>query len=55
MAKKRILISVDAETDQRIRQYVYEHHTTISQCFIDWVWAQKVTNEQIRGQEHLNL
>lgn len=50
MAKVRINISLDESTAERLKQYAFEKHTTVSQAITDWIWAQKVENSQIRGQ-----
>lgn len=51
--KIRVNISVTEETAERLKQYAYEHHTTVSQAITDWIWAQKVTFSNLPGQERL--
>lgn len=51
--KRRINISVSGDTEERLKQYAWEHHKTVSQAITDWIWAEKVKNEQIRGQRNL--
>ncbi|MBQ6450725.1 MAG: hypothetical protein IJJ29_02245 [Solobacterium sp.] len=48
--KQRVNISVTEDTAERLKQYAWEHHTTVSQAITDWIWSAKVKNEQIRGQ-----
>ena len=43
------------DTAERLKQYAYEQHKTISQAITDWTWNAKVRNEQIRGQQSLVL
>lgn len=51
--KKRINISVTEDTEERLKQYAWEHHKNVSQAITDWIWSVKVKNEQIRGQTNL--
>lgn len=53
MAKKRINLSVDADTLERLRQYAWENHSTVSKAVTDLIWNAKVKNVQIRGQMSL--
>ena len=46
-------ISVDEDTAERLRQYAWEHHSSVSKAISDLIWSTKVKNDQIRGQ--LNL
>lgn len=48
--KQRVNISVTEDTAERLKQYAWEHHTSVSQAITDWIWSAKVKNEQIRGQ-----
>lgn len=50
MAKIRVNISIDENTHERLKQYAFEHHTTVSQAVTDWIWSQKIKNENVRGQ-----
>ena len=50
--KQRINISVTEDTVERLKQYAWEHHKTVSQSITDWIWSVKVKNEQIRGQKN---
>lgn len=50
MPKVKINISVDPDTAERIKQYAFENHKTVSQAVTDWIWAQKVKGENLRGQ-----
>ncbi len=52
-SKIRVNISITEETAERLKQYAYEHHTTVSQAITDWIWKQKVTCENIQGQEKI--
>ena len=50
MAKIRINISVDEDTAERLRQYAWEQHSSVSKAITDLIWSTKVKNGQIRGQ-----
>ena len=50
MAKVRVNISLEESTHERLKQYAFEHHTTVSQAITDWIWREKVKNENVRGQ-----
>ena len=52
--KQRINISLSPDTADRLKQYAWEHHTNVSQAITDWIWAAKVKNEQIRGQQTID-
>ena len=53
MAKVKVNLSLEADTAERLKQYAYEHRMTVSQAVTDWIWAQKVKNENFRGQMSL--
>lgn len=53
--KKRVNIYITEDTDERLRQYAYEQHTTISGVITQMTWEAKVKYEQIKGQCSLNL
>ena len=55
MAKERLNITVTSDTKERLRQYAFENHKSISQAITDWIWSQKVKNEQIRGQQRIDI
>ena len=55
MAKTRINISVDEDTAERLHQYAWEHHSSVSKAISDLIWSAKVKNEQIRGQMNFTL
>lgn len=55
MPKIRMNISVDEDTAERLRQYAWEHHSSVSKAISDLIWSAKVKNEQIRGQMTLSL
>lgn len=48
--KIRMNISVSTGTKERLMQYAYEHHTTVSQAITDWVWKEKVKYSNLPGQ-----
>lgn len=50
MGFKRISISLDDETHDRLKQFAYEHHMTVSSVIKQWIWSQKLKNENLRGQ-----
>lgn len=53
--KKRVNIYISADTAERLKQYAWEHHTSVSHAVTEWIWQAKVKNEQVRGQSSLNL
>ena len=48
--KVRVNISVEPDTAERLKQYAFENHTTVSGAIEHWIWSTKVKNEQLRGQ-----
>lgn len=50
---KRVTISLDDETHERLKQFAYERHMSVSQVIRQWIWQQKIKNENLRGQLHL--
>ena len=50
MRKKSMNIYISADTIERLRQYAADHHTTVSQAVMDWIWKQKVSEGQVKGQ-----
>lgn len=44
--KCKLNLSVDNETRDRLQQYAYDHHTTVSQAITDWIWTQKVSDSK---------
>ena len=38
-------LSLDPETNRRLRAYVRQKHTTISGAITAWIWDQKVKEE----------
>lgn len=58
MAKKRINISIQQETQERLLQYAYENHLQggLSGAIEHIAWhVIKVKNAQVRGQSSLDL
>ncbi|WP_190324861.1 DUF6364 family protein [Mediterraneibacter catenae] len=53
MAKVKVNLSLDSDTAERLKQYAFEQHKTVSQAVTDWIWHEKVKFDQIRGQESL--
>lgn len=53
--KKRVNIYVSVDTAERLKQYAWEHHTSVSHAITEWIWHTKVKNEQVRGQVTMNL
>lgn len=52
--KQRINISVTEDTAERLKQFAWENHSSVSQTVTNWIWSAKVKNEQIRGQQTLS-
>ena len=44
------IIRIGDDTDERLEQWAYENHTTVDQAITDWIWKQKVKENNIRGQ-----
>ena len=55
VTKKRISISITPDTEERLKQYAYENHKSVSQSITDWIWGEKVKNETIRGQQSMEI
>lgn len=55
MAKTRVNISLEQDTLERLKQYAWENHTTVSGAITNIVWNLKVKGESVRGQQSLNL
>ncbi|MCD8353799.1 MAG: DUF6364 family protein [Clostridiales bacterium] len=53
--KKRVNIYLSEDTIERLKQYAWENHTSVSHAVTEWIWHTKVKNEQIRGQISLDL
>lgn len=53
--KKRVNIYLSADTVERLKQYAFENHTSVSHAITDWIWRAKVKNDQVRGQQHLDI
>ena len=50
MAKVKVLLSLDEDTAERLKQYAWENHKNVSAMVTDWIWKAKVKNDQVRGQ-----
>ena len=44
MAKVKKLLSLDADTCERLEKYAKENHTSVSQAVTDWIWKQEVSD-----------
>ena len=55
MGKERVNLSMDPDTLDRLRQYAWEHHSSLSKAVTDLVWSAKVQNSQIRGQMVMDI
>lgn len=53
--KRRVNIYLSVDTAERLKQYAWENHTSVSHAITQWIWHTKVKNEQIRGQATLDL
>lgn len=53
MAKVKVNLSLEESTAERLKQFAWENHTTVSQAVTDWIWSAKVKNAQVRGQRSL--
>lgn len=54
MAKVKVNLSLDEDTAERLKQFAWENHKTVSQTVTDWIWKQRVQNSQVRGQASLD-
>lgn len=52
--RQRINISIEPDTAERLKQYAYENHTTVSRAIEHWIWSVKVKNDRVRGQQTLS-
>lgn len=43
--RKRINISIAEDTEERLKQYAYEHHTNVSQAITDLIWSAGIQSE----------
>ena len=55
MSKIRMNISIDEDTAERLRQYAWEHHSSMSKAVSDLIWSAKVKKDQIRGQMNFGV
>ncbi len=53
--KKRVNIYLSEDTAERLKQYAWENHTSVSHAITEWIWHTKVKNEQIRGQLNMKI
>ena len=53
--KKRVNIYLSMDTLERLKQYAFEHHTSVSHAITEWIWHTSVRNSQVRGQRHMEL
>ena len=52
--KVRVLISMDEDVHERVKQYAFENHKTVSGAITDLILNAKVSNSQVRGQISLD-
>ncbi|MDD7408445.1 MAG: DUF6364 family protein [Anaerovoracaceae bacterium] len=53
MAKTKVNLSLDPDVAERLKQYAYERHMTVSAVVTAWTLNAKVEHKQIRGQVSL--
>ena len=53
--KKRVNLYLSSDTVERLKQYAFENRTSVSHAVTEWIWHAKVKNDQIRGQQHMQL
>lgn len=53
--KMKRTLSIDAETDKRLRVYADIRHSTVSQMVTDWIWQIHLPEEQISQPQEKNL
>ena len=44
-ARVPMTISLDPETNDRLRRYARQRHSTVSQIITDWIWREPVKYE----------
>lgn len=49
----RVSISVTEDTAERLKQYAFENHMTVSGAITSLIWKQKVKNENLPEQTTL--
>ncbi len=42
--KTKVNLSLDFDTAERLKQYAFEQHKTVSQAVTDWIWREKITD-----------
>lgn len=52
--KVRVNISLEEDTIERLKQYAYENHTTVSGAITQWIWSARVKGENLPGQTALD-
>jgi hypothetical protein len=52
--KVRVLISMDEDVHERVKQYAFENHKSVSGAITDLILNAKVSNSQMRGQISLD-
>lgn len=50
---KNVCITLTPDTHERIKQYAFENHLSVSAALTQLIWAAKVKNVQVRGQYSL--
>ena len=53
--KKRVNIYISEDTADRLKQYAWENHTSVSHALTEWIWHVKIKNDQVRGQMKMDL
>lgn len=53
MAKSKVLLSLDEDIAQKLKDYAREQHMTMSAAVTAWVLRLKVSDPQVRGQMSL--
>lgn len=55
MKKKKRTLSIDADTDERLRKYADIRHSTVSQLVTDWIWQIQLPEEQASRPQNQDL
>lgn len=53
--KKRVNISLAEDTVERLKQFAYENHRSVSQAVTDWVWEAPVAYGSLQNQSKIEL
>lgn len=53
VAREKVLLSLAPDTAERLRQYAYEQHKSMSQVVTDYIWSVSVKYTNLPGQTEI--